>query len=47
MCAREDLARMLLDQLTDTRFHQRIAAVTTPGLTVSALDMLRREVLKR
>jgi len=47
LCAREDLARMLLDQLTDTRFHRGVAAVTTPGLTVSALHMLRREVLKR
>ena len=46
-CAREDLARMLLDQLADTRFRRRVAAVTTPGLTVSALEMFRREVLKR
>ena len=46
-CAREDLARMLLDQLTDTRYHQGIAAVTTPGLAVGALRMFRREVLKR
>jgi hypothetical protein len=47
LCAREDLARLLLDQLTDTRFHQGVPAVTTPGLTVSALRMIRREVLKR
>ena len=47
LCARKDLASMLLDQLADTRFHQGVAAVATPGLTVSALHMLRREVLKR
>ncbi|PPF30863.1 hypothetical protein C5C18_00870 [Rathayibacter tritici] len=35
---------MLLDHLTDAdiQFHQSIAAVTTPGLTVGALQMIRR-----
>ena len=47
ICARDDLAVMLLDQLADERFVRRVAAVTTPGLTVSGLDMLRHEVLKR
>lgn len=46
-CSREDLARMLLDQLEDDRFLQRVAAVATPGLSVSAAHMLWREVLKR
>ncbi|WP_380163955.1 NAD(P)-dependent oxidoreductase [Jannaschia sp. R86511] len=45
--SREDLAGMLLDQLEDDRFLRKVAAVTTPGLTVSAWRMLRREVLKR
>ena len=45
--AREDLGAMLLDQLTDDRFVQKIAAVTTPGLTVGAVQMFRREILKR
>ncbi len=45
--SREDLAGMLLDQLEDDQFVRKVAAVTTPGLTVSALYMLRREVLKR
>jgi len=46
-CSREDLAAMLLDQLEDDRFLQKVAAVATPGLRVSALHVLRREVLKR
>lgn len=46
-CSREDLARMLLDQLDDDRFVRRVAGVATPGLRVSALHMLRHEVLKR
>ena len=45
--SREDLARMLLDQLDDDRFNRKVAAVTTPGLRVSAWSMFRREVLKR
>ena len=47
LCARDDLARLLLDQLAEDRFFRGIAAVTTPGLTVSAGHMLRHEVLKR
>ena len=47
LCARADLATMLLDQLTDDRYRRRIAAVMTPGLQVSALQMVREEVLKR
>ncbi|MBI5161218.1 MAG: NAD(P)H-binding protein [Micrococcales bacterium] len=47
LCAREDLARMLLDQLDDDRFVQRVAAVVTPGLRVGAAQMFRQEVLKR
>lgn len=47
LCARADLAAMLLDQLDDDRFINRIAAITTHGLSVSALEMLRSEVLKR
>ena len=46
-CARDDLAALLLDQLTDTRFVQRVAAVTTPGLHVKTLQTIRRELLKR
>ena len=45
--SRDDLARMLLDQLDDDQFTRKVAAVTTPGLRVGALYMLRREVLKR
>lgn len=45
--SREDLAEMMLDQLDDDRFSRKIAAVTTPGLKVGALYMLRHEVLKR
>lgn len=45
--SREGLAAMLLDQLEDDRFTRKVAAVTTPGLRVSALHMIRREVLKR
>jgi putative NADH-flavin reductase len=47
LCAREDLARFLLDQLTDTRHIRGTAAVATPGLTVSAGHMIRHEVFKR
>jgi len=46
-CSRDDLAGMLLDQLDDERFIQQVAAVTTPGLEVSALHMARHEILKR
>lgn len=46
-CAREDLAAMLLDQLTDSRFVRKIAAVATPGLRVGAVRMFRQEMLKR
>lgn len=46
-CARQDLAEMMLDQLDDHRFVNRTAAVTTPGLHVSAVQMFRREILKR
>jgi putative NADH-flavin reductase len=46
-CARSDLAAMLLDQLDDDRFMRRIAAVATPGLRVSAVQTLRRELFKR
>ncbi len=46
-CARDDLAAMLLDHLDDDRFVRRIAAVTTPGLRVSAVQTIRRELLKR
>jgi len=46
-CARPDLAEMLLDQLTDDRYVRTIAAVTTPGLSVSARQMFKEEVLKR
>lgn len=47
LCAREDLARFLLDQLDDERFVRGTAAVATPGLTASAGHMIRHEVLKR
>ncbi|GAB3228312.1 SDR family oxidoreductase [Kineococcus gypseus] len=47
LCAREDLAAMLLDQLEDDRFVRKVAAVATPGLRVGALHMLWHEVLKR
>ena len=46
-CARDDLAAMLLDQLNDENYKQRIAAVTTPGLQVKTLQTIRRELLKR
>ncbi len=46
-CARGDLSAMLLDQLDDDRFVRRIAAVATPGLRVSAVQTLRRELLER
>lgn len=46
-CARSDLAAMLLDQLDDDRFVRRIAAVATPGLRVSTVQTIRRELLKR
>ena len=46
-CARDDLAAMLLDQLDDDRFLRAVAAVTTPGLSVSTLQTLRRELLRR
>lgn len=46
-CARDDLATMLLDQLSDTQYVRKIAAVCTPGLKVGAVEMFRREVLKR
>ena len=46
-CTRADLAEMLLDQLDDDRFLRKVAAVTTPGFSVSAIQMFRVEVLKR
>jgi uncharacterized protein YbjT (DUF2867 family) len=46
-CTRADLAAMLLDQLEDDRFRQQIAAVATPDLHVNAVQMFRREMLKR
>lgn len=46
-CARSDLAAMLLDHLDDDRFVGRIAAVATPGLQVSTMQTIRRELLKR
>ena len=46
-CARSDLAAMLLDHLDDDRFVRRIAALATPGLRVSAVQTIRRELLKR
>ncbi|SMH42769.1 Putative NADH-flavin reductase [Rathayibacter oskolensis] len=46
-CSRADLARLLLDQLDDDRFLRKIAAVSTPGLRVSAVQMIKVEVLKR
>jgi uncharacterized protein YbjT (DUF2867 family) len=45
LCAREDLAAMLLDQLADRRASRTVMAVATPGLRVSATYMLRHEVL--
>lgn len=45
--SREDLAALLLDRLEDDRFVRGVAAATTPGLGVSALHVLRREVLER
>ncbi|NRD26196.1 NAD(P)H-binding protein [Frigoribacterium sp. VKM Ac-2836] len=47
LCARDDLARLLIDQLTDDRFLRGIAAVATPGLSISAGHMIRHEILKR
>lgn len=46
-CARDNLATMLLDQLDDDRFVQRIAAVSTPGLHVKTMQTIKRELLKR
>lgn len=46
-CARSDLADMLLDQLHDDRFVRRIAAVASPGIQVSTMRTIRRELLKR
>lgn len=46
-CSRDDLAAMLLDQLDDTRYVRRVAAVTTPGLHVDTLQTIRKELLKR
>ena len=46
-CARDDLAAMLLDQLDDHRYRRRVAAVATPGLHVSTLQTIQRELLKR
>ena len=47
LCARSDLAAFLLDQLDSDRFVQRVAAVSSPGVRVSGLQMLREEVLER
>jgi putative NADH-flavin reductase len=46
-CARADLAAFLLDQLDDTTYLRAVAAVTSPGLRVSTIRTIRREVLKR
>ena len=46
-CTRDDLAAFLLDELDSDRFLRRVAAVASPGVRVSGLQMLRREVLKR
>lgn len=46
-CTRQDLADMLVHQITDTSYLRKVAAVTTPGLSVSALQMFQEEVLKR
>lgn len=46
-CARNDLAAMILDQLDDTRYVAKIAAVSTPGLRVKTLQTIKSEVLKR
>lgn len=46
-CARGDLAAMLLDQIDDDRYLRRIAAVASPGLHVSAIQTIRRELLER
>lgn len=46
-CARADLAEMLLDQLDDDSFVGKVAAVSTPNLQVSAVQMFRQEMLKR
>lgn len=45
--ARADLAAMVLDQLHDTEWSGRIAAVGTPGLRLDVLKTIRRELLKR
>lgn len=47
LCARSDLAAFLLDQLGSDRFRQRVAAVSSPGVRASGLQILREEVLKR
>ena len=47
LCAREDLAAMLLDELEDQQYLSKIAAVATPGLQVSGYQMFRQEMLKR
>lgn len=47
LCAREDLAKHLVDQLTDNRFVRGVTAVTTAGLTINAGHMIRHEILKR
>lgn len=44
---RADLGAALLDQLTDTRWIHRIAAVATPGLRLELVRTIRQEVLKR
>jgi len=46
-CARNDLAGFLLDQLDDTTYLRKVAAVASPGLHVSTIQTIRREVLKR
>lgn len=38
---------MLLDQLDDTHYLRKIAAVATPGLKVNVAQTIRREFLKR
>ncbi len=45
--ARADLAAMLLDQVADTAWIGRTAAVATPGLRLDPVKVVREEILKR
>ncbi len=47
VCSRDDLAALLIDQLDDNRFVRKVAAMTTPGMTVSARYMIWHEILKK